>query len=67
MNYLHTVKPLFLHIKLCGICGKTNSQIIDFQRGIRSFTRMEEDHQFTEIKLSDEMKQKIKQDLEKTH
>lgn len=56
---------LFFHIKICGVCGKTNSQIVDFQRGIRSFLHLEEENQFTEIKLSDEMKQKIKMDLEK--
>ena len=52
---------LFMHIRLCAVCGKANQQIVDLQTGIRKFLAREEKEYFTEVKLKPEERERIRQ------
>ena len=34
--------PMFVHIRLCIMCGKYHQQVVDMQQGVREFLRHEE-------------------------
>lgn len=51
---------MFLHIKLCVMCGESNQQIVDFQKGVHDFLEHEEqDEVQLELSLSPEARSKI--------
>ena len=52
---------LFLHAFICPFCGKSNRQIITFQRGIRKFLKLEEKEHFTEVRLNSDERERILQ------
>ena len=56
----HRKLGLFLHIRLCFVCGKANRQIIVLQSGIRKFLAREEKEHFTEIRLKPEERERIR-------
>ena len=56
----HRKLGLFLHIRLCFVCGKANQQIIVLQTGIRKFLAREEKEHFTEIRLNPEERERIR-------
>ncbi len=52
--------PMFIHIRLCVMCGKYHQQVVDFQKGIRGYLEHEEAGDVgTKIHLSDEAKKRI--------
>ena len=56
----HRKLGLFVHIRLCVVCGKANQQIVDLQTGIRKFLAREEKEHFTEISLKPEERERIR-------
>lgn len=59
----HRRVGLFMHIRLCKVCGKANQQIVDLQTGVQKFLKLEEKEHFTEIKLTDEERQRIREKI----
>ena len=52
---------LFAHILVCPFCGKYNKEIVEFQKGIRKFLKLEETEHFTEIRLKSDERERILQ------
>ena len=56
--------PMFIHIRLCVMCGKYHQQVIDMQRGVHDYLEHEErDDIKPEVHLSEEARQRIKEAL----
>ena len=56
--------PMFVHIRLCVMCGKYHQQVVDFQQGIRGYLEQEEQGELkTRVHLSDEARQRMEQTL----
>lgn len=52
--------PMFVHIKLCIMCGKSNQQIVDIQKGVHDFLEHEEaDDVQHQVHLSDDARVRI--------
>ena len=52
--------PMFIHIRLCIMCGRYHQQVVDMQKGVHDYLKHEEDGDLeTNIHLSDEAKKRI--------
>ena len=56
----HKQLGLKLHIKLCFVCGKANTQIVQLQNGIKKMIDREDDDLYVNVRLSDEAKENLK-------
>ena len=63
----HKRLGLKLHIKLCFVCGKANTQIVQLQNGIKKMLDREDDDLYVNVRLSDEAKEKLKQKMNATN
>ncbi|MAI19896.1 MAG: hypothetical protein CMF28_01455 [Kiritimatiellaceae bacterium] len=54
---------LFTHIRLCKVCGKANQFIVDLQTGVQKYLKREEEEHFTEVTLTDEERQRIREKI----
>ena len=63
----HKRLGLKLHIKLCFVCGKANTQIVQLQNGIKKMLDREDEDLYVDIKLSDEVKENLKQKMNPNH
>ena len=59
----HKRLGLKLHIKLCFVCGKANTQIVQLQNGIKKMLDREDDDLYVNVRLSDEVKENLKQKM----
>ena len=59
----HKRLGLKLHIKLCFVCGKANTQIVQLQKGIKKMHDKNDDELYANVRLSDEAKNNIKEKL----
>jgi hypothetical protein len=60
----HRKLGLFIHIRLCIMCGRYHRQLIDFQRGMRGYLHCEDQEvPAPGIQLSTEAKTRILQAL----
>lgn len=59
----HKRLGLKLHIKLCFVCGKANTQIVQLQNGIKKMLDREDDDLYVSVRLSDEAKENLKQKM----
>ena len=56
--------PMFMHIRLCVMCGKSHKQVVVFQKGVRFYLDQEErDAVEPKVGLSEEAKQRIEEVL----
>lgn len=56
--------PMFIHIRLCIMCGKYHQQVVDMQRGVHDYLEHEEEGDIqTHEHLSDEAKRRIEEAL----
>ena len=52
--------PMFMHIKLCVMCGKYHQQVVDMQKGVHDYLRHEEEGDIEPaVHLSEEARQRI--------
>lgn len=59
--------PMFIHIRLCVMCGKYHQQVVDFQKGIRGYLEHEEKGDIEPKEhLSDEARKRMEKALEQT-
>lgn len=63
----HKRLGLKLHIKLCFVCGKANTQIVQLQNGIKKMLDREDDDLYVNVRLSDEAKENLKQKMNATN
>jgi len=57
--------PMFIHIRLCIMCGKYHQQVIDMQEGVREYLEHENDGDIElRMHLSDEARERIASSLE---
>tara|TARA_B100000927_G_scaffold251382_1_gene216188 strand:+ start:6059 stop:6316 length:258 start_codon:yes stop_codon:yes gene_type:complete len=59
----HKRLGLKLHIKLCFVCGKANTQIVQLQNGIKKMLDREDDDLYVSVRLSDKAKENLKQKM----
>ena len=59
----HKRLGLKLHIKLCFVCGKANTQIVQLQNGIKKMLDRDDDDLYVNVRLSDEAKENLKQKM----
>ena len=59
----HKRLGLKIHIKLCFVCGKANTQIVQLQNGIKKMLDREDDDLYVNVRLSDEAKENLKQKM----
>ncbi|MDF7797868.1 hypothetical protein P4C99_00230 [Pontiellaceae bacterium B1224] len=58
--------PMFIHIKLCVMCGEYHSQVVTMQKGMRDYLEHEEAGDVeTHIHLSEKAKQRIQDAMKK--
>jgi hypothetical protein len=56
--------PMFIHIRLCVMCGKYHQQVVDFQKGIHNFLEYEERGEIEpKERLSDNARQRMEKAL----
>jgi len=56
--------PMFIHIRLCIMCGKYHQQVVDIQQGVREFLRHEDEGSIdTGMHLSAEARDRIAGEL----
>jgi hypothetical protein len=56
--------PMFVHIKLCVMCGKYHQQVVDMQKGVHDYLEHEDAGDIeTHVHLSDDAKQRIAKEL----
>ena len=56
--------PMFIHIRLCVMCGKYHQQVVDMQEGVHQYLGHEDEADIeTGVHLSDEAKQRIAEHL----
>ena len=56
--------PMFIHIRLCVMCGKYHQQIIDMQKGVHDYLEHEEAGDMDiQVHLSDEARKRIAETL----
>ncbi len=59
--------PMFIHIRLCVMCGKYHQQVVDMQTGVHEFLRHEEaDEIDTTIHLSTQARDRIANTIKQT-
>ena len=63
----HKRLGLKIHIKLCFVCGKANTQIVQLQNGIKKMLDREDDDLYVNVRLSDEAKENLKQKMNTTN
>ena len=63
----HKRLGLKIHIKLCFVCGKANTQIVQLQNGIKKMLDREDDDLYVNVRLSDEAKENLKQKMNATN
>ncbi len=52
--------PMFLHIRLCIMCGKYHRQVVTMQTGVREFLRHEDEDETGEtVHLSPQARERI--------
>lgn len=52
--------PMFMHIKLCVMCGKYHQQVVDMQRGVKNYLEHEDAGDVEpDIHLSEEAKKRM--------
>lgn len=57
--------PMFIHIKLCVMCGKYHQQVVDMQKGVHDYLEHEEAGDIEpSVHLSDEARKRIENALE---
>jgi hypothetical protein len=58
--------PMFIHIRLCVMCGKYHQQVVDMQHGVHDYLEHEEAGDIeTHIHLSEDAKLRMKDTLKK--
>ena len=56
--------PMFIHIRLCVMCGKYHQQIVDLQKGVHDFVEHEEAGEIdTDVHLSESARARIAEQL----
>jgi hypothetical protein len=51
---------MFMHIRLCVMCGQYHQQVVDVQKGVHDYLEHEEDGEIhPDIHLSNEARQRI--------
>ncbi len=61
----HRRIPMFVHIRLCVMCGKYHQQVVDFQKGFRGFLEQEGKGELDAgMHLSPEARKRMKDQLE---
>lgn len=56
--------PMFIHIRLCVMCGKYHQQIVDMQKGVHDYLEHEEQgHIEPQMHISAEAKERIAEAL----
>lgn len=59
--------PMFIHIRLCVMCGQYHQQIVDMQKGVRDYLEHEDAGDIeTNLHLSEEAKERIAQAIKHT-
>lgn len=59
--------PMFVHIKLCVMCGDYNQQVVDMQKGVHDYLEHEDCGDIhPDVHLSDQAKAKIAEELRKS-
>ncbi|WP_372808361.1 hypothetical protein [Pontiella sp.] len=57
--------PMFIHIRLCVMCGKYHRQVVDMQKGVHDYLQHEEAGEVeAHLHLSEAAKKRIEQALE---
>lgn len=52
--------PMFIHIRLCAMCGEYHQQVIDMQRGVKCYLEHEDTGDIEPAcRLSDDAKKRI--------
>ena len=52
--------PMFVHIRLCIMCGKYHQQVVDMQKGVKNYLEHEDEGDIeTHVHLSDEARERI--------
>ena len=60
--------PMFMHIRLCIMCGKYNQQVVDIQKGVHNYLEHETEGDVdTGAHLSAEARERIAVELRKSH
>ena len=55
---------MFIHIRLCVMCGKYHQQVVDMQKGVKNYLEHEEAGDLEpRLHLSDEAKKRIEDAL----
>ena len=56
--------PMFIHIRLCVMCGKYNQQVVDMQKGVHDYLEHENAGDIQpRVHLSDEARRRIEDAL----
>ena len=56
--------PMFVHIKLCVMCGKYHKQVVDMQKGVHSYLEHEDIGDIEpQVHLSDDIKKRMEEAL----
>ena len=56
--------PMFIHIRLCVMCGEYHQQVVDMQKGVHDFLEHEDAGDIQpDVHLSDDAKQRIAEKL----
>lgn len=56
--------PMFIHIRLCVMCGESHQQIIDLQKGVHDYLEHEDAGEIhPDMHLSDDAKTRIAEKL----
>lgn len=56
--------PMFVHIRLCVMCGKYHQQVVDMQKGVKNYLDHEEAGDIEpQLHLSDEARNRIEDAL----
>jgi len=59
--------PMFIHIRLCIMCGKYHQQVVDMQKGVRNYLEHENDGDISpELHLSEDARARISEELKKS-
>lgn len=59
--------PMFIHIRLCVMCGKYHQQVVDMQRGVHYYLEHENKGDVDpDMHLSPEVRERIAGELRKT-
>ncbi len=58
--------PMFIHIRLCIMCGEYHQQVVDMQRGVHDYLEHENAGEVSpDVHLSYEAKKRIAEELQK--